>query len=155
MTATATRAKTPAAAPAKPARIRSNIARTPRTFYWMVVPAVVIFFTLHTIPVLSGMFFSLTNYAGYGTWSFVGLSNYLNLFRDDRVIASYLFTFGFAIVSTIAVNVISLAIALGLNARIKFRTAFDLYYIENWSLWLDLKILFLTPIRLLNTENAY
>ena len=39
--------------------------------------------------------------------------------------------------------------------KIKFRTAFDLYYIENWSLFFDLKILFLTPIRLLNTENAY
>jgi lipopolysaccharide/colanic/teichoic acid biosynthesis glycosyltransferase len=41
------------------------------------------------------------------------------------------------------------------DEKIKFRTAFDLYYIENWSLWFDLKILFLTPIRLLNTENAY
>jgi Undecaprenyl-phosphate glucose phosphotransferase len=41
------------------------------------------------------------------------------------------------------------------DEKIKFRTAFDLYYIENWSLFLDLKILFLTPIRLLNTENAY
>ncbi|WP_149736694.1 undecaprenyl-phosphate glucose phosphotransferase [Rhizobium sp. RU20A] len=39
--------------------------------------------------------------------------------------------------------------------KIKYRTAFDLYYIENWSLWFDLKILFLTPIRLMNTENAY
>ena len=39
--------------------------------------------------------------------------------------------------------------------KIKQRTAFDLYYIENWSLLFDLKILFLTPIRLLNTENAY
>jgi Undecaprenyl-phosphate glucose phosphotransferase len=39
--------------------------------------------------------------------------------------------------------------------KIKYRTAYDLYYIENWSLWFDLKILFLTPIRLLNTENAY
>lgn len=39
--------------------------------------------------------------------------------------------------------------------KIKFRTAFDLYYIENWSLLFDLKILFLTPFRLLNTENAY
>lgn len=39
--------------------------------------------------------------------------------------------------------------------KIKQRTAFDLYYIENWSLFFDLKILFLTPIRLLNTDNAY
>lgn len=41
------------------------------------------------------------------------------------------------------------------DEKIKMRTECDLYYIENWSLWFDLKILFLTPIRLLNTENAY
>jgi Undecaprenyl-phosphate glucose phosphotransferase len=39
--------------------------------------------------------------------------------------------------------------------KIKYRTEFDLYYIENWSLFLDLKILFLTPIRLLSSGNAY
>ena len=39
--------------------------------------------------------------------------------------------------------------------KIKYRTAYDLYYIENWSLFFDLKILFLTPFRLFNTENAY
>jgi len=41
------------------------------------------------------------------------------------------------------------------DEKIRMRTEFDLHYIENWSLWFDLKILFLTPIRLLNTENAY
>ncbi|MEM6463610.1 MAG: undecaprenyl-phosphate glucose phosphotransferase [Pseudomonadota bacterium] len=41
------------------------------------------------------------------------------------------------------------------DEKIKQRTAFDLYYIENWSLLFDLKILLLTPIKLLNTENAY
>ena len=41
------------------------------------------------------------------------------------------------------------------DEKIKMRTEFDLFYIENWSLWFDLKILFLTPIRLLNTDNAY
>ncbi len=41
------------------------------------------------------------------------------------------------------------------DEKIKLRTAYDLYYIENWSLLFDLKILFLTPFRLLNTENAY
>ena len=41
------------------------------------------------------------------------------------------------------------------DEKIRTRTELDLHYIENWSLWFDLKILFLTPIRLLNTENAY
>ncbi|WP_269385666.1 undecaprenyl-phosphate glucose phosphotransferase [Hoeflea alexandrii] len=41
------------------------------------------------------------------------------------------------------------------DEKIKQRTACDLYYIENWSLLFDLKILFLTPLKLLNTENAY
>ncbi len=41
------------------------------------------------------------------------------------------------------------------DEKIKQRTAFDLYYIENWSLLFDLKILLLTPLRLLNSENAY
>ena len=39
--------------------------------------------------------------------------------------------------------------------KIRMRTEYDLFYIENWSLWFDLKILFLTPVKLLNTENAY
>jgi Undecaprenyl-phosphate glucose phosphotransferase len=41
------------------------------------------------------------------------------------------------------------------DEKIQMRTEYDLFYIENWSLWLDLKILLLTPFRLLNTENAY
>jgi exopolysaccharide biosynthesis polyprenyl glycosylphosphotransferase len=41
------------------------------------------------------------------------------------------------------------------DVKIQMRTEFDLAYIENWSLWFDLKILFLTPVRLMNTENAY
>lgn len=41
------------------------------------------------------------------------------------------------------------------DEKIRKRTEFDLHYIENWSLWFDIKILFLTPVRLLNTENAY
>lgn len=39
--------------------------------------------------------------------------------------------------------------------KIQKRVECDVYYIENWSVLFDLKILFLTPIRLLNTENAY
>ncbi|HLT85506.1 MAG TPA: sugar ABC transporter permease [Phototrophicaceae bacterium] len=92
-----------------------------RTYYWMVLPAFLLFFVLHTVPVLQGIFFSLTDSPGYGTWSFVGLSNYAALFQDPRVLDAYWFTFRFALVTTVLVNVIGLAIALGLNARIKLK----------------------------------
>lgn len=39
--------------------------------------------------------------------------------------------------------------------KIQKRVECDVYYIENWSILFDLKILIQTPFRLLNTENAY
>ncbi|MDX2308534.1 MAG: undecaprenyl-phosphate glucose phosphotransferase [Hyphomicrobium sp.] len=39
--------------------------------------------------------------------------------------------------------------------KIEKRVEHDLYYIENWSVLLDLYILFRTPLSLLKTENAY
>ena len=107
--------------PARAKRVKLETRRALPGYYWMVWPAVIAFAAFHTVPVLVGIFFSFTNYAGYGEWNFVGLSNYLNLFRDDRVLAAYGFSFLFAIVATILTNVISLAIALGLNAKIKAR----------------------------------
>ncbi|MEI2735528.1 MAG: sugar transferase [Rhodoblastus sp.] len=39
--------------------------------------------------------------------------------------------------------------------KIEQRVAHDIYYIENWSTWLDLKILVMTPLALFTTKNAY
>lgn len=39
--------------------------------------------------------------------------------------------------------------------KIRARVEHDLYYIENWSLWFDLKILAMTPFSLIATKNAY
>jgi exopolysaccharide biosynthesis polyprenyl glycosylphosphotransferase len=41
------------------------------------------------------------------------------------------------------------------NTSIRMRIEHDLYYIENWSLMLDLKILFMTVLHGLRHENAY
>lgn len=38
--------------------------------------------------------------------------------------------------------------------KMKTRVQYDLYYINNWSLWFDLKILTLTVVHLLKRENA-
>ena len=41
------------------------------------------------------------------------------------------------------------------NTSVRMRIEHDLYYIENWSLLLDLKILFMTVLHGLRHENAY
>ena len=105
-------------------QVRAKKDRAHSTYYWMVWPAVIAFAAFHTVPVITGIFYSFTNYPGYGEWNFVGLSNYLNLFKDDRVLQAYGFSFLFAIVATIVTNAISLAIAMGLNSKILARNFF-------------------------------
>jgi lipopolysaccharide/colanic/teichoic acid biosynthesis glycosyltransferase len=39
--------------------------------------------------------------------------------------------------------------------KIQKRVECDIYYIENWSVFLDLYILFRTPFSLMSTDNAY
>jgi lipopolysaccharide/colanic/teichoic acid biosynthesis glycosyltransferase len=39
--------------------------------------------------------------------------------------------------------------------KIMQRVQFDLHYIENWSILMDVYILFMTPLRLLDSKNAY
>ena len=41
------------------------------------------------------------------------------------------------------------------STSIEERTKYDLYYVENWSLSLDIKIIFLTLKNVLRQENAY
>jgi len=81
----------------------------------------ILFFSFHTVPFLQGVFYSFTNWKGYGRWKFVGFSNYIHIFKDSDVGNAYLFTFFFATLATILVNVLSLLIALCLNANIKFK----------------------------------
>jgi Undecaprenyl-phosphate glucose phosphotransferase len=41
------------------------------------------------------------------------------------------------------------------NTSIEARTLYDLHYVENWSVWLDLRILLMTVHHVLRGENAY
>ena len=102
------------------------------TFLAITIPVLLLFFCFNTLPLLKGFFYSFTNFKGYGSYDIVGLRNYVDLFSDSRVGHSYLFTFKYAIVSTIIVNVISLILALGLNSKIKAKSALRaIYFIPN------------------------
>jgi raffinose/stachyose/melibiose transport system permease protein len=96
--------------------------RVEPAYFIMLLPAVVLFTLFITFPALVGMFYSITNYAGYGEWQFIGLMNYTTIFSDPRILGAYTFTLGFSLVTVVVVNVVALALAIGLNAKIKFKT---------------------------------
>lgn len=103
-----------------------------RTFLLITIPILALFFCFNTLPLIKGVIYSFTNFRGYGEFDRVGLRNYADLFTDARVGKSYLFTFKLAIVATIVVNVLSLILALGLNSKIKFKSALrGMYFVPN------------------------
>lgn len=104
-------------------RKRINMA-----FYIMTVPMAVLFFCFHTFPFLQGVFYSFTDWKGYGNWSFVGFRNYLHIFTDKNVISSYFFTFKFAICATALVNILSLILACALNMKLKYKNFLKAVY---------------------------
>lgn len=103
-----------------------------KIFLGMLIPVLILFFFFNTLPLLKGFYYGLTNYKGYGDFDMVGLRNFKDLFTDLRVGKSYLFTFKYAVVMTIAVNVISLILALGLNREIRGKSALrGIYFVPN------------------------
>lgn len=90
-------------------------------YYLFLFPSVLLFTFAITIPGIIGIFFSFTDSIGIGEWQFIGFVNYIAAFSDPAILSSFLFTFGFALVTVIVVNVIAFLLALGLTSRIRFK----------------------------------
>ena len=112
---------------------RKKLTQGHLAYYIMAIPAMLLFAIFHTYPALQGIYYSFTNWDGLSlSYEFVGFKNYLSLFKDVNVLNSYLFTFKFAVLATVLVNVISLLIAMGLNAKIKYKNFFrGVYFLPN------------------------
>lgn len=101
-------------------------------FLAIIIPMLIVFFLFHTVPLLRGIVYSFTDFKGFGDFDFVGLMNYKYLFTDSRILNSYKFTFKFAILTTVIVNIISLSLAILLNSKIKLKnTLRGLYFVPN------------------------
>ncbi len=94
-----------------------------QTFLLITVPILALFFCFNTLPLIKGLIYSFTNFKGFGSYDWVGMRNYADLFTDVRVGKSYLFTFKFALLATVLTNVIALLLALGLNGKIRAKSA--------------------------------
>jgi raffinose/stachyose/melibiose transport system permease protein len=92
-------------------------------YYLFLFPSLALFSLAVTLPAVLGFGYSFTNSIGFGDWEFIGLRNYIAMFRDQGILGSYTFTLGFSLVTVILVNVLAFALALGLTAKIRFTTA--------------------------------
>ena len=112
--------------------MKKKMSNRDKTFWAVVIPVVILIFAFNTLPMIKGVIYSFTNYKGYGTYDYVGFRNYADLFTDSRVGKSYLFTFKYALAGTIFVNVLSLIMAVGLNSKIRCKSALrGIYFVPN------------------------
>ncbi|WP_159794072.1 carbohydrate ABC transporter permease [Puerhibacterium puerhi] len=117
----------PAPLPGRSAAARTGAAptrrRTETTYYLFLVPALALFTLAITLPAVMGIVLSFTDSVGFGEHEFIGLTNYVALFSDPAILASYGFTAGFALVTVIVVNVVAFGLAVGLTGRIRAKVA--------------------------------
>jgi alpha-1,4-digalacturonate transport system permease protein len=73
------------------ARVRNNLVP-----FGFTVVTMVLFVVFFVWPAVLGMYYSFTNYRGYGTAKFVGLQNYLQLFGDSDFYQAVLRTLTYA-----------------------------------------------------------
>ena len=94
------------------------------TYLLMVIPAIVLFTFFIIYPAVQGALWSFTNFVGYGSSKFIGIANYKAALADPTIRDSYGFTLLFAVTACIVTNAVAMALAIALNAKIKWWTGF-------------------------------
>ena len=69
--------RTPAGKPPRKRRVSAFSRRkVDHAYYWMAVPAAVIFAVFLYVPFVRGIMYSFTNSQGYGSCNWIGFQNY-------------------------------------------------------------------------------
>ncbi len=93
-----------------------------------VLPTLAAFCVGFIWPFVQGIYLSFCQFITVDNAKWVGVSNYVKALTDETFANSFIFTVGFAVVSTLLINGIAFAIALALTKEIKgtnaFRTVF-------------------------------
>lgn len=80
------------------------------------------------IPFICGIFYSLTNWNGIKFTEFVGLENYITMFKSNDYIYSFVVTFIFTVINMLLVNITAFLLALFCTSKVKgknfYRAAF-------------------------------
>ena len=93
----------------------------PSAPWLLVVPAFAFLLAFHFLPSLSGFYYALTDWDGLTDARFVGFDNFRELWRDSTTRSALENTLLLAAAFFVAVNVIGLALAVGLHRTLKSR----------------------------------
>lgn len=106
----------------------------PTTKHRMVInvlflfPLLFAFLVTVLIPFICGVFYSFTNWNGIKFTEFVGIGNYLSMFKSKDYVYSFVVTFIFTVINMIFVNVVAFVLALFCTSKVKgknfYRAAF-------------------------------
>jgi raffinose/stachyose/melibiose transport system permease protein len=97
-----------------------------------LAPMVATFAITVGIPLVVGVFYSLTDWNGIGFKNFVALGNYIKIFSQNDYVYSLLITLGFTTVNVIAVNVLAFLLALLGASNVRFSKFFRAaYFVPN------------------------
>jgi raffinose/stachyose/melibiose transport system permease protein len=89
-------------------------------FIAFVAPIFIPFIIFFIIPAVSGLFYSLFEWNGIeAQMRYIKADNYVNLSRDNTYFTSIIFSFRFALINVILGNILSMALALWVNLKIK------------------------------------
>lgn len=104
------------------------------TPYFFTVPSLVIHMCLVTIPSISTLVMSTYNWNGLGAAKYIGFSNFIEIFTEDRVVGTALMNnlrwlAMFVTIPIITAFIISIIVSQVKNGQIAFRTLFFIPYI--------------------------
>ncbi|WP_163538762.1 sugar ABC transporter permease [Gracilibacillus sp. YIM 98692] len=88
--------------------------------FWLFLTPVLLGLSLVVIiPFVYGLVYSFTDWDGLTANVFLGLENYINLFKDSEFINALWFTIKFSVVSVILLNILGLVLALLVTRKIQ------------------------------------
>ncbi len=105
----------------KKKRAEKSLVMTNR-MYLFLIPALTLFVVFWVIPLLMLFRYSVTNFNGINqNYDFVGLKNFVTLWKSNIIGTSVKNTVTYTVILVFASNVIGLALAMALNAKIRMK----------------------------------
>lgn len=98
-------------------------------FIVMVIPGVILYTIFFILPVISGIYYSLSDWDGISkTFQMVGLENFKKVFLDSRFRNAFIFSVKYTVILAVIGNVLALFFAHLLNSKIRMRGFFRGFY---------------------------